>query len=148
MADEDLEPAGPASNAEELFDPHGARRKPEGFLDPRARANDPQALRKKAISDKQRTLNDENDLRTILSTEEGVRFVARLIAGPCGWNLPHFHASNSVMCEVAGRRSIAYQLEQWISDVDVELWFAVRRELEKQRPKPKTSESKSKPGSQ
>jgi hypothetical protein len=140
MNEETENPVGPASSAEELFSPD---KKPDGtekFLDRPQRSNDRVQLKEKAISDKQKALQDENDLRAVLLMPEGVRFIAKIIAGPCGWNLPYFHPSNSVMCEVAGRRSIAYQLEQWICDVDLSLWNAVRAELEKSRPKPKTSE--------
>lgn len=134
-------------DATELFDPDA--RKPDGteaFLDKPTKTNDPKALKDKQVSDKVKAFNEENDLRAVLSIDAGVRFVARLIGGPCGWNLPYFHSSNSVMCEIAGRRSIAYQLENWICDIDVSFWEAIRRELEKQRPKPKTSE-KLKPSS-
>lgn len=133
--------SGPPRSAEELFEPNAG--KPDDadrFLDRPQRTADPKALRKKALSDKQKELSEENDLKAVLATPEGVRFIARLIGGPCGWNLPYYHASNSVMCEVAGRRSIGYQLEQWISDCDLELWFRVRRELELLRPKPRSSE--------
>lgn len=133
-------------NAEELFDPDASKPDPaEHILDTPPKSNDSKDLRKRAISQKTRDLNEEGDLRAVLSTDSGVRFLARLIGGPCGWNQPYYHPSNSTMCEVAGRRSIAYQLEQWISDADLDLWFAVRRELEKTRPKPKTSEKRVSP---
>lgn len=134
--------AGPARSAEELFDPAAKADSTDQFLDRPQRTADPKALKKKALTDKQRELSEENDLKAVLATPEGVRFIARLIGGPCGWNLPYYHASNSVMCEVAGRRSIGYQLEQWISDCDLELWFRVRRELEMIRPKPEMSKRK------
>lgn len=136
MTERPEEGVGAAGSAEELFDPEGSRQAPPLGLDKPQRAGDAAALRRKAVEDKQTELSQENDLRAVLATPEGVRLLARIIGGPCGWNLPHWHASNSVMCEIAGRRSIAYQLEQWISDVDLERWFAVRRELEKLRPKP------------
>jgi hypothetical protein len=134
-------------DAQELFDPDSVRPdETDAFLDTPTKTNDPVALKKKALSDKQKSLADENDLRELLKTRAGVRFIARLIGGPCGWNMPYFHGSNSVMCEIAGRRSVGFQLEQWISDVDLSLWFAVRRELEILRPKPKTSGEKFKSG--
>jgi hypothetical protein len=129
-------------NANELFEGPDAEKADgtEQFLDKPHNTADPRSLKRKQLSDKQKELSEENDLRAVLSTPEGVRLIARIIGGPCGWNLPHFHTSNSIMCEIAGRRSIGYQLENWISDVDLQLWFAVRQELEKQRPKPKTSQ--------
>lgn len=120
-------------------DPQAVPEKLHEFLDAPINASDSKQLKAKAISDKSRSLKEENDIRAVLSTPAGIRFVSRLI-GACGWNVPHFSQNNSVMCEIAGRRSIAWQLEQWISDTDLGLWFAVRRELEVNRVKPKTSE--------
>jgi hypothetical protein len=137
------EAAGPATSAESLFEPGKKPDPTDKFLDRPQKSNDPKALKEKALSDKQKDLQAENDLRAILATDEGVRFVARVIAGPCGWNAPYWSPSNSVMCEIAGRRSIAYQLEQWICDVELSLWFRVRSELERERPKPETSKKKS-----
>lgn len=134
-------------DAQELFDPEA--HKPDAtdaFLDTPVKTNDPKALRAKALSDKQKELREEGDLREVLATKAGVRLIARIIGGPCGWNLPYFHPSNSWMSEIAGRRSVGYQLEQWISDADLTLWFAVRRELEVMRPKPKTTAEKLKSG--
>lgn len=139
MSDPTVHPA----NAEELFDPEA--KKPDStdaILDTPVKTNDPKALKKKALSDKAREFQDEADLRWVLSQPAGVRFLARLIAGPCGWNQPYYQPSNSAMCEVAGRRSIGWQLEQWISDADLSLWSAVRKELEAHRVKPKTSEKR------
>lgn len=130
-------------NAEELFDPDSAKPdNADAILDAPNKTNDPKALKKKALDDKSKELRDENDVRWVLSDPRGVRFIARLIGGPCGWNQPYFHPSNSQMCEIAGRRSIAYQLEELISNADLSLWFAVRAELEKLRPKPRTSEKR------
>ncbi len=135
---------GPARSAEDLTQPEREQRErtigPPSLVQPQ-RTNDPVQLREKALSDRQQQLQEENDLRVVLATEEGVRFAARLISA-CGWNLPHFNPSNSVMCEIAGRRSIAWQIEGWISDVELKLWFAVRAELERARPRPEGPKSK------
>lgn len=120
-------------------DPQAEPEKTPVFLDAPVNASDPKQLKAKAITDKSRALKEENDVRAVLSTPEGVRLIARLI-GMCGWNAPYFSPNNSTMCEIAGRRSIAWQLEQLISDAELSLWFAVRRELELTRVKPKTSE--------
>lgn len=129
-------------SAEELFDPDGQQSDgTERIIDGPVRAADPKALKRKALNDKAEEFTDEADLREVLAIPSGAgaRFIARVIEA-CGWNTPHFHPSNSMMCEIAGRRSIAWQLEQWTSDANLELWFAVRAELEKKRPKPKTSQ--------
>lgn len=129
--------------AEELFE--GPDEKPkdgtEAFLDEPARTSDAPALKKAALKRKSAELQEESDILEVLSTPAAIRLMARIITA-CGWNMPYFNPNNSVMSEVAGRRSIAWQLEQWISDADLSLWFAVRTELEKVRPKPKTSERK------
>ena len=126
-------------NAEELFDPE--REPAPAVVDRPQRTNDPIALRDQAISDKAKELEQEKDLREVLASTAGRKLLARIILA-CGWNEPYFHPSNSVMCEISGRRSIAYQIERWASDADLKLWFAVREELEKSRPKP---EKKQKP---
>lgn len=131
-------------SAEELFDPDAQQSDgTERIVDGPVRTADVRALKRKELSDKVAEFTDETDLREVLALPSGagIRLLARIIGEPCGWNQPYFHPSNSVMSEIAGRRSIAYQLEQWISDADLELWFAVRRELERKRPKPKTSQS-------
>lgn len=120
-------------------DPQVEPEKVPEFLDAPVNASDPKQLKAKALNDKARALKEENDIRAVLATPAGVRLIARLIS-TCGWNAPYFTPNNSTMCEIAGRRSIAWQLEQWISDADLSLWFAVRRELETTRTKPKTSE--------
>jgi hypothetical protein len=131
------ETVGPPSNADELFDPE--KEPAPQFLDRPQRANDPKALQEKALKDKSRDLQDENDLRAVLATREGIRFVVRLLLA-CGIDQPVFQANNSLMCEVAGRRSIANQLRDWVKNVGLKEWFAVEEEFENYRPKPKTSE--------
>jgi hypothetical protein len=128
------------NDADDLFDPDA--KKPDGseaFLDQPVNASNPKQLKAKALSDKQREFKQENDIRAVLSTEAGVRFVAGIISR-CGWHEPFFHPNNSTMCEVAGRRSIAWQIEQQVKNTDLGLWFSVERELEQSRVKPKTSE--------
>ena len=104
----------------------------------RVRTADVRSLERKATANTIAEITDENDICEVLAIASGagVRFMSRLIEA-CGWNTPHFNPSNSVMSEIAGRRSIAWQLEGWISDADVELWVAVRRNLELKRQKPK-----------
>ena len=133
----------PPRNAEELFDPEGQQPDDVSALIERPNAADTKTLRRKAVSDKAQEFTDEADLRELLALPSGagVRFLARLL-GHCNWNAEHFHPSNSVMSYAAGRRSICRDLENWVSDADVRLWLEVRLELEKQRPKPKTSEKR------
>jgi hypothetical protein len=98
------------------------------------KTNDPQALKKQALDDKNRALQEEADLLWVLGQPAGVRFIARVM-GICGVDQPFYHPNNGYMCEVAGRRSIAGQLKTWIRDADFEAWVAVDRELERGRPK-------------
>jgi hypothetical protein len=131
----------PDKDANELFaDPQDkAVKDPIDAIIDRPTTNDPKALKDKALSDKQKDLQAENDLKAVLSQPQGIRFVVRLLQ-TCGIDQPVFYASNSVMCEVAGRRQIANQLRDWIKNADLSFWFAVEKEFETVRPKPKTSE--------
>lgn len=131
---------GPPKNAEDLFDPDA--NKPDDadrILDKPPRTNDPRELKKRAVSQKAKDLQDENDLRAIVATPEGRRFIVRLLMR-CGIDQPVFHGSNSVMCEVAGRRQIANDVRDWIKNCGLEFWFHVEHEFEQHRPKPRTSE--------
>jgi hypothetical protein len=130
----------PPRNADELFDPEGSQPDPvDRILDQPPRTNDPRALKQRAISQKARDLTEENDLRAIVATPEGRRFIVRLLMR-CGIDQPVYHPSNSTMCEIAGRRQIANDLRDWVKNCGLEQWFAVEQEFEQYRPKPKTSE--------
>lgn len=140
-------PVGSPRSADDLFDPDKEDIHPhaEKYLDTPQRSADPKALKQKAIDDKTRDLQDENDLRVVLETAEGVRFIVRLLLA-CGIDQPVFQANNSLMCEVAGRRSIANQVRDWVKNVGLPEWFKVELEFENHRPKPKTSEKLKKRG--
>lgn len=127
--------------AEELFDPDSVHPDSLDTLLDHSNAADASRLKRKAAADKAQEFTDEADLREILTLPSGAgaRFLARLLEH-CNWNQEHFHPSNSVMCYASGRRSICRDLENWVSDADLELWLAVRKQLELKRPKPKTSE--------
>lgn len=127
--------------AEELFNPESVETDNLDTLLDRSNAADAPRLKRKAAADKTKELDDEADLREVLSIPGGVRFLARLLEH-CHWGQEHFHPSNSVMCYAAGRRSLCRDLENWISDADLELWLRVRRQLELKRPKPKTSQKR------
>jgi hypothetical protein len=125
---------GPAAYADELFDPDAKK-----TADPEFRSNaDRKALKKQATTDKQKAISEENDLRTVLSTAEGVRFLVRLLMR-CGIDQPAYWPDHGQMCEIAGRRQVANDLRDWIKDCGLELWFRVEDEFEShRRPKPKT----------
>lgn len=125
-------------DAAELFDPD-AHKVDEKFLDDPQPNSDPKVLQTRKLKDKSKDLKEEGDLLVVLSTPEGIRFLVKLF-GICGLDQPSFHPSNSVMCEIAGRRQIGNQLRDWIKDAGLEHWFAIEREFEKFRAKPKTSE--------
>jgi hypothetical protein len=133
----------PDKDANELFrDPEeNARKDPLDDIIDRGKTNDPAKLKEKALSDKNRELQAENDLKAILVTPQGVRFVVRLLQR-CGIDQPNFHPSNSVMCEIAGRRQIGNDVRDWIKNCDLSFWFAVEKEFESVRPKPKSSEKR------
>lgn len=121
-------------------DPQEDRPADPSFLDPIVKSNDPKALKKKAIDDKSKALRQGNDVRELLATPAGIRFVARLLGEICFIDASAFHPNNSTMCNIAGRRQVAQQVKEIIRDCDFELWVKVDRELEAYRPKPKTSE--------
>ncbi len=110
------------------------------FLDPVTKTNDPKRLREKALSDKQKELKQEADLREVLSTEGGVRFVARILTEFCVIDAPAFHPNNSTMCNIAGRRQVGQQIKELIRNAEFDLWVKVDRQIERERPKPKSSE--------
>jgi hypothetical protein len=126
----------PDRSAEDLQRDPQAKDEPDSLVPAARKTNDPKALKKQALDDKAKALAEEVDLRSVLATMAGVRFVARIM-GICGVDEPYFHPSNSWMCEIAGRRSIGGQIKNWIRDCDFELWPLVDREIEKLRAKPK-----------
>jgi hypothetical protein len=131
-------------DAEELTDPDAHKEdESAGFLDRPQKNSDTRSLQAKRVSDKSRDLKEESDLIEVLATEGGVRFIVRLL-NRCGIDAPVFHPSNSVMCEVAGRRQIANDVRTWIKDAGLEYWFRVEQEFELLRAKPKTSERRPK----
>lgn len=130
-------------DADELSDPDAHKEdETAAFLDRPQKNSDPRALQTKRVSDKSRDLKEEGDLIEVLNTEGGVRFIVRLMVR-CGVDLPVFHPSNSVMCEVAGRRQVANDVRDWIKNCGLEYWFRVEQEFEENRAKPKTSERRS-----
>jgi hypothetical protein len=125
-------------SADDLIrDPQEDPEKLPPFLDQPVKSNDPKALKKKATDDKAKLIKQENDIRAILSTEAGVRFVARLLGEICFIDASAFHPNNSTMCNVAGRRQVGQLVKDLIRDCDFELWVKVDRELEVNRPKSK-----------
>jgi len=120
-------------------DPQDEPEQLPAFLDSARKTNDPKQLKKQATDDKAKAIKQENDLRSVLATEAGVRFVARILFDLCILDAPAFHPNNSTMCNIAGRRQIGQQIKELIRDCDFELWVKVDRELEAARPKPKSA---------
>src|SRR5580693_8113386 len=125
-------------SADDLYkDPQDEPEKVPAFLKEPAKNNDPKQLRQKAIDDKAREIKQQNDIRAILSTEAGVRFVARILGEICFIDAPAFHPQQSTMCNIAGRRQVGQQLKEIIRDSEWALWVKVDWELEQMRSKPK-----------
>lgn len=118
-------------------DPQDEPEKVPPFLEQPRKTNDPKALKKQATDDKAKQLRQENDLRAILATEAGVRFMARLLGEICFIDAPAFHPNSSTMSNIAGRRQIGQVVKELIRDCDFDLWVKVDRELEALRPKAK-----------
>lgn len=131
-----------ARSADDLNrDPQEPEEKLPAFLDETRSTNDPKKLKKQATDDKAKRIRQENDVRAILATEAGVRFMARLLGEICFIDAPAFHPNNGTMCNIAGRRQVGQAVKDLIRDCDFELWVKVDRELEAGRPKPKTPRS-------
>jgi hypothetical protein len=125
-------------SAEDLQrDPQEEPEKPLPFLDRPVKTNDPKALKSKAIDDKARTLKHEGDLRSILSTEAGVRFMARLLGEICCIDQSEFHPTSSVKDNIIGRRQVGHVVKDLIRDCDWGLWSKVDFALNEMRAKPK-----------
>ena len=120
-------------------DPQEDRPRDPSFLDPVVKSNDPKSLKKKAIDDKSKSLKQENDLREILATQAGVRFIARVLGEICYIDATPFHTNTTMMANIAGRRQVAQTIKELIRDADFDLWVKVDRELESHRPKPESS---------
>ncbi len=125
-------------SADDLYtDPQAEPEKPLPFLERPSKTNDPKALKAKAIDDKAKALRQENDIRAILATEAGVRFMARLLGEICFIDATPFNPNSMTMANIAGRRQVAMMVKDLIRDCDWDLWVKVDREIEAQRPKPK-----------
>jgi hypothetical protein len=125
-------------SADDLYkDPQAEPEVLPAFLREPPKTNDPKELKRKATDDKARELKQQNDIRAILTTEAGVRFMARLLGEICFIDAPAFHPNNSTMSNIAGRRQVGQTVKDIIRDTDFNLWVKVDRELEEQRPKMK-----------
>ena len=118
-------------------DPQDEPEKPLPFLERPQKTNDPKALKQKAVDDKAKAIRQENDIRAILGTEAGIRFMARLLGEICFIDASAFHPTSSVMSNIAGRRQVGQQVKEIIREADFELWIRVDREIEQARPKAK-----------
>ena len=118
-------------------DPQEEPERLPAFLKEPPKTNDPKELKRKATDDKARAIKQENDVRELLATQAGIRFMARLLGDICFIDASAFHQNNSVMSNIAGRRQVGQQVKEIIRDADFDLWVKVDRELETMRPKPK-----------
>lgn len=114
------------------------------FLDKPVKTNDPKALKDKAVSDKVLELRIENAIRGLLATDGGADLMAHIIGHMCGCHFPGFSANPHIRDEMFGRRSIGWQLEQMIRDIDFDLWVRVDRALEQRRQRPKSQVQRTK----
>ncbi len=131
-----------ARSADDLNrDPQEPEEKLPAFLDTARKTNDPKRLNKQATDDKAKRIKEENDVRAVLATEPGLRFVARILSDLCNLDALAFHPQSSVMCNIAGRRQVGQVLKEIIRDCDFDLWVKVDRELETMRPKAQKSTS-------
>jgi hypothetical protein len=117
-------------SAEDLTeDPQVKPTDPPPFIDVPVKTNDPKALKRKQIDDKAKALKDEADLREILATQGGVRFLARLLGELCYLDFTVFHSNSMTMANIAGRRQIGLEIKELIRECDFDLWVKVDREM-------------------
>jgi hypothetical protein len=126
-----------ARSADDLYSDPQEAEKPLPFLERPQKTNDPKAIKAKGIDDKAKRIKQENDIRALLGTEAGIRFIARILGEFCYIDASAFHPNNSTMCNISGRRQVGQQIKEAIRDFDFDSWVKVDRELEQQRPKPK-----------
>jgi hypothetical protein len=69
----------------------------------------------------------KNDLKFILGTPQGQRFIARLL-DRCGVDRPVFNANGSQMNHAEGRRSIGIEINDEARDVSLEWWLKMQRD--------------------
>ena len=121
-------------------DPQAEPERDPPFLDIPAKTNDPKAHSKPKRSRTRQVYRAESDLREVLSTMAGIRFVSRILSEICCIDAPAFHPSNSVMSNIAGRRQVGQQIKELIREADFDLWVRVDREIEALKPrKPRSS---------
>lgn len=118
-------------------DPQEEVEKPLPFLERPQKTNDPKALKQKGIDDKARAIKQENDLREVLSTPAGIRFMARLLGEICHIDDSEFHPTSSIKDNIIGRRQVGHIVKDLIRDFDWAIWTKVDHELNEMRPKPK-----------
>ncbi len=118
-------------------DPQDEPEKLPPYLDKPVKTNDPKALKAKATDDKAKEIREQNDIRAILSTEAGVRFMGRILGEFCYIDESVFNPNNAIMSNIAGRRQVGQQIKFAIRDTDFDLWIKVDHQLEERRAKPK-----------
>ena len=72
-------------------------------------------------------LADREDLRAVISTPEGRRFVRRVLAS-CGMRESTFNTNALVMASNEGRRSVAVWLEGEVIDAGEDHYFRLLKE--------------------
>lgn len=120
-------------------DPQAEEEKLPAYLDRPVKTNDPKALKAKATDDKAKQIRQENDVRAILGTEAGIRFMARLLGEICHIDDSEFHPTSSIKDNIIGRRQVGHLVKDLIRDADWALWTKVDFALNEMRPKPKRS---------
>lgn len=89
---------------------------PEDLTDEPVNAGNRAQLNKKAERDLAHLLEQENDLRAILATEQGRRLLVRVF-DICGMDEEYLQPNHSIMSATAGRRQVARQIRDWIRTI-------------------------------
>lgn len=89
---------------------------PEELFEEPDSSSDPERLKEKELSELQARLQQEADLRAVLATPEGRRFLVRIF-DICGYNEEYLQPNHGLMAATAGRRQISRQVCDWIREV-------------------------------
>lgn len=78
-------------------------------------ANDPQQVKKRQSKAERKLQQQHDDLRSVLSTEQGMRFLWRLL-GECGIHRDPFNTNALAMAKAVGAQSIGRFIEVEIAE--------------------------------
>jgi hypothetical protein len=91
-------------------------------------ASNPRTVKKGEDREKRQIREREDDLREILATAAGRRFLRRLIFVECRVHETSYHSSGQLFAAQEGRRGVGAQLQGEIMNASLEGWLTLERE--------------------